>query len=147
MGSFLPSSQRLPHEVHPVHDFQRRLKKERLRADRAHSMFSLVVIEPPAGPRQRSLAALARRVLRRVRFSDDVGLLGDGRLGVFLPDTPATSAWRIAEDIVAMYADQPARPKCQVYVHPLGPSWDAANAAPPRNEDSLHASFRPSLVS
>jgi lipopolysaccharide/colanic/teichoic acid biosynthesis glycosyltransferase len=56
-------------------------------------------------------------------MTDDVGLLGDGRLGVFLPDTPAAGAWKVAEDIVALYAQEPVAPSCELYVYPFGPIW------------------------
>ncbi len=115
---------RLPPEVRSAPEFQRLLKKERMRADRARSMFSLLAMRPPAGEEVgRSLATLARRVVQRVRLSDDVGLLADGRLGVFLPDTPAAGAWKVAEDVLAMYAHHRELPRCEVYVYPFGPVW------------------------
>jgi lipopolysaccharide/colanic/teichoic acid biosynthesis glycosyltransferase len=115
----------LPRDVLSAPEFQRRLKKERLRADRARSSFALLAMRPPDDEEPASaMAVLARRVVQRVRFSDDVGLLGDGRLGVFLPDTPAAGAWQVAEDVLDTYAHHAARPQCEVYVYPFGPLWD-----------------------
>src|SRR6185503_14550449 len=127
---------RLPSEVRSAPDFHRLLKKERMRADRAQSMFSLLAIQPPEDEEcRRAMVTLARRVLKRVRFSDDVGMLGDGRLGVFLPDTPVAGAWKVAEDIRSMYAHQLVVPDCEVYAYPFGPLWeddDQASEPPPR---------------
>jgi lipopolysaccharide/colanic/teichoic acid biosynthesis glycosyltransferase len=123
-GLLAPGRRGLPPEVRSVADFQRLLKKERMRADRARSMFCLLAMQPTdEGRGGRSMATLARRVVERIRFSDDVGLLKDGRLGIFLPDTPVAGAWKVAQDILATCAHELARPACEVYVYPFGPLW------------------------
>jgi lipopolysaccharide/colanic/teichoic acid biosynthesis glycosyltransferase len=130
LSNFLGSRRRLPPDVRCVAEFRKLLKKERLRADRAPSMFSLLAIEPPSevAPAE-TLRTLAWRVTARVRATDDVGLLADGRLGVFLPDTPAAGAWQVAEDLLATYAQERVSPSCEVYVYPCGPkSADDNNA-------------------
>jgi lipopolysaccharide/colanic/teichoic acid biosynthesis glycosyltransferase len=72
-------------------EFLRLLERERARADRNSHPFSLVIFDPSqvAGVSVRRLAEILRD---RRRLTDDVGWMGDGRIGVILPDTPAEGA-------------------------------------------------------
>jgi lipopolysaccharide/colanic/teichoic acid biosynthesis glycosyltransferase len=102
------------------------LDRERMRADRGNTMFTLVTFTCPEKVEPECLAALGRIALERVRTTDDVGLLGPHCLGVVLPETSAGGAWRVADDICSKLPTQWPRPQCDVYVHPAGrkPSSD-----------------------
>jgi len=95
--------------------FLRMLHRERARADRTGSQFSLLALGVDRGPaRERSwqsratLRHLLRLLQRRLRLTDDVGWLDGRHLGVILPDTPAWGAWALVDDLyLALPTDIP----------------------------------------
>jgi len=110
--------------------FLRMLHRERARADRTGSQFSLLALGVDRGPpRERSwqsratLRHLLRLLQRRLRLTDDVGWLDGRHLGVILPDTPAWGAWALVDDLyLALPTDIPLF-ECKVYVYPAeGPA-------------------------
>lgn len=101
------------------HAFGREAARERVRADRSQLTLAILVIELPAGrSSSRDVACLSRILRRRLRFTDTAGYLGDGRVGVLLPDTPKAGAWKVASDICDLYPVGRARPNCEVFVYP-----------------------------
>ena len=98
------------------------LDRERMRADRGNTMFTLVTFTCPEKVEMECLVALGQIAIDRVRTTDDVGLLGPHCLGVVLPETSAGGAWRVADDICSKLPTQWPRPQCDVYVHPAGAS-------------------------
>jgi lipopolysaccharide/colanic/teichoic acid biosynthesis glycosyltransferase len=61
---------------------------------------------------------LARVLAERIRSTDEAGWLDNHRIGVFLPDTSAVGAWRLADDICQVVATKSSPPKCTVYTYP-----------------------------
>lgn len=100
--------------------FRRALARERVRADRANDPlclatfdFSACPSEAVAGGAFNRLAEIARG---RLRLTDELGRLETGHLGVLLPHTDPTGAWKVADDLLALYGDD-ARPAVDVYAY------------------------------
>jgi lipopolysaccharide/colanic/teichoic acid biosynthesis glycosyltransferase len=92
---------------------------ERMRVDRNGSILSLLLIRlSDKHSTAKDVGFLARVLEGRLRTTDTPGLLGDGRVAVLLPDTPAEGAWKVATDISEIYPPGPERPECDVLVYP-----------------------------
>lgn len=92
---------------------------ERMRVDRNHSVISLLVVEPSANKASRQdIQELERRMATRLRLTDTAGWLRDGRIGLLLPDTPESGAWKVAADLCEAYDVGADRPTCEVVVYP-----------------------------
>src|ERR1700742_3792605 len=74
------------------------LDRERMRADRGNTMFTLITFTCAETVDSEYLATLGRLSQERIRTTDDVGLLGPHCIGVVLPETSAGGAWRVADD-------------------------------------------------
>ncbi|MFL5330793.1 MAG: sugar transferase [Gemmataceae bacterium] len=101
---------------------QRTLHRERARANRTGEHLSLLSFRFPDAP-ARSFAwpELARCIRARLRCTDEAGWLEEGiRAGVILPATPASGAWKLADDIILELAEGLPRPECIVYTHGSG---------------------------
>jgi len=99
--------------------FRYELARERMRVDRNHSCLAVLTIElPPDRASSEDYAFLGRLLLRRLRITDTIGVLTDRRVGVLLPDTPKSGAWKVADDICSVYPVGHDRPSCEVIVYP-----------------------------
>ena len=89
--------------VHSVEKLQSVLKRERYRADRSNSVFSLVVFSVMSSGYDESspLAVLEDMVRNNIRLSDEAGWFDEHRLSVLLPDTVAKDARVLAEKILS----------------------------------------------
>jgi lipopolysaccharide/colanic/teichoic acid biosynthesis glycosyltransferase len=99
--------------------FHFELARERTRVDRNGSPLAILIIELPedrATPRD--LDFLGRVLLRRVRMTDTIGFLSGRRMGVLLPDTSKSGAWKVASDVCSVYPLGHDRPNCDVLVYP-----------------------------
>lgn len=102
-----------------AHDFRREAGRERMRADRSNTHLAILVIELPAGRRQRrDLAFLSNALRKRLRITDTAGELPDGRVAVLFPDTGKDGAWKVASDICDHYPLGLERPDCEVFLYP-----------------------------
>src|SRR5947208_362182 len=100
-------------------NFHYELSRERMRVDRNGSTLAILVIElPPDRATPRDLDFLGRVLLRRMRITDTVGFLSGRRMGVLLPDTSKSGAWKVASDICTVYPLGHDRPNCDVLVYP-----------------------------
>jgi lipopolysaccharide/colanic/teichoic acid biosynthesis glycosyltransferase len=99
--------------------FRYELARERVRVDRNGSTLAVLTIELP---RDRATARdgdfLGRLLIRRLRITDTFGFLSDRRVGVLLPDTTKSGAWKVASDICSVYPVGHDRPNCEVLVYP-----------------------------
>jgi hypothetical protein len=85
---------RLLGRVHSSGEFASILNRERDRADRTGQEFSLVVYEfSPGSRRFTEKRLLVSSLLQRIRSTDDIGWLEDGRLAAVLPHTTPDGAW------------------------------------------------------
>ncbi len=117
--------------VLPEAAFRAILKRERLRSDRTHSPFSVVVFEVGrTGFGGRSANEIGACLVRRVRSTDDVGWL-DGRMSVFLPDTAGAGAWKVAEDACRLLGESDPQRFCTVFSYPILASLETIFEAPP----------------
>lgn len=99
--------------------FRYELARERMRVDRNHSRLAVLTIELPADrATPEDYEFLGRLLLRRLRITDTIGFLTDRRVGVLLPDTPKSGAWKVADDICSVYPVGHDRPNCEVIVYP-----------------------------
>ena len=64
---------------------------------------------------------LAPILTHRIRSTDEVGWLEDGRIGVVLPHTMPEGAWKFAANVRQAYNGKLRPPDCLVYVYPS--SW------------------------
>ena len=75
----------------PEEEFHRLLDRERARADRASTAFSLVILDGTGAPGTSVQAAFGILKERR-RLTDDVGWFGTGTVGGLLPETGTVGA-------------------------------------------------------
>jgi lipopolysaccharide/colanic/teichoic acid biosynthesis glycosyltransferase len=94
------------------------LDRERMRCDRGRSTFVLLKLTLSRHCEESELAVVARIVSDRIRLTDDAGLLGARSIGVVLPETPVSGAWKLAEGIRDLLPSAVRRPKCNVYLYP-----------------------------
>lgn len=92
---------------------------ERARADRSGRELSCLLIQLPHDARRSKDVSYLGSLLRdRLRLTDFAGLLPDGRVGVLLPDTSESGAWKVASDVLEVYPSGTLRPDCEVVVYP-----------------------------
>jgi lipopolysaccharide/colanic/teichoic acid biosynthesis glycosyltransferase len=108
--------------------FRHLLDRERVRADRTGDRLSLVAFAPRCPEAGRATYILVAKALRgRLRATDEVGWLDDGRLAVVLPTTPTAGAWKVADDVCVDFPEDVPPPVCTVYSYPL--DWPHSEAA------------------
>lgn len=106
----------------PADMFGRIVERERARADRIGGGFSLVAFGGKKADLYRGESrAVGEHLVERIRTTDEIGWLDDGRLGVMLPDTPTAGAWKFVEDVRVALSDAIRIPPCTVYSYPE--SW------------------------
>jgi hypothetical protein len=93
--------------------------RESARVDRRGAgVLSLVLFRVPQAERNTlSAVRLAKTILKRIRVTDDVGWFDDQHLGVLLPETPTTGAWRLAQEVCDVVAKRGPRPLCTMYTY------------------------------
>ena len=109
--------------VPPVHSAERLqavLKRERYRADRSNSVFSLVVFSvDSSGYDERSpLSVLEEMIRNTIRLSDEAGWFDEHRLSVLLPDTITKDARVLAEKIISFMQPLGIRVSYQILSYP-----------------------------
>jgi lipopolysaccharide/colanic/teichoic acid biosynthesis glycosyltransferase len=108
--------------------FTRVLARERARSDRTGEVFSLIVFSlSPERSHDDVAPHLARILQRRLRSTDDAGLLEQRRIGVVLPVTPAPGAWTVVDDVYVCIPVGIALPECAVYRYPT--DWPVEDLA------------------
>jgi lipopolysaccharide/colanic/teichoic acid biosynthesis glycosyltransferase len=107
--------------VHSAREFASVLNRERDRADRTNQEFSLAVFEVGI---ENGKSASARHLVpiltHRIRSTDDIGWLEDGRIGVVMPHTTPEGGWKFVDNVRKAYNGSLPPPDCQVYSYP---SW------------------------
>ena len=92
---------------------------ERMRVDRNGSILSILLLRPPKNSSLRDpYLFLGRALAGRLRITDSAGLTHHGQIGVLLPDTPASGARKVAQDICDLFDHDEDRPLCEVLVYP-----------------------------
>ena len=111
------------------------LQRERCRTDRIGLPFSLLTFAARnQATADETLRCVAEVLRRRLRSTDDAGWLDEGRrLGAVLAHTPASGAWKVADDVCRLLPEDVDRPRCTVYTYP-GSDWPE-----PRTRNGLGA--------
>lgn len=124
--------------IHGSAEFRRLVLRERARSDRSGEQFCLLVFESREEPSRRTLRRLAMILAGRLRITDDLGWLDDGRMAVLLPCTPPAGAWKVADDVCLAFPADEFPPLCTVYAYPEQPGdqpdasgWRSEPAAKP----------------
>jgi lipopolysaccharide/colanic/teichoic acid biosynthesis glycosyltransferase len=112
--------------------FRSAMERERLRSDRTSTCLSLLTLALAKGSASNTAYATLARVLeRRLRSTDTAGWLENHKIGIILHDTPATGAWKLADDLQRAFQEVNLSVRFEVYVYPsFGPTdqqvFDAA---------------------
>jgi lipopolysaccharide/colanic/teichoic acid biosynthesis glycosyltransferase len=102
-----------------VEQFQRTLRRERARTDRSGEAFSLLTLTPrERRSHHQALDFLADLLKGRLRLTDEAGWLSRRVVGVVLPGTPASGAWKLADDLCLAFPQAMSPPLCAVYTYP-----------------------------
>jgi lipopolysaccharide/colanic/teichoic acid biosynthesis glycosyltransferase len=102
-------------------NFSSIIHRERDRSDRTGQGFSLVIFEVGNGKnRSDSVRNLVPILTHRIRSTDAIGWLEDGRIGVILPHTTTERAWKFVANVRNAFNGN-APPECVVYAYPS--SW------------------------
>jgi lipopolysaccharide/colanic/teichoic acid biosynthesis glycosyltransferase len=97
---------------------RRIIERERARSDRGNSVFAVLTLTFPKACAPAELALLAAIFDRRLRITDDAGLLAPSTVCLTLPETTAQGAWSLARDILRLLPAEMQRAQCDVYTHP-----------------------------
>lgn len=105
--------------LHDQRSFQFSAECERMRVDRNGSPLSILLFTLPQHARGGDgLQRVTEVCEARLRITDTVGQLQDGRIGVLLPDTPRSGACHVAESLCSRL-DESLRPiDWEVIVYP-----------------------------
>lgn len=105
--------------IYSTEEFRLLLEYERARVDRNGHEFSLIVFDVgEAESKHTHNGQLMLMLARRVRCTDLIGWFEERCIGVFLPDTPAEGAWKLAHDLCQLI-DLPMRSLAfKVYTYP-----------------------------
>ncbi len=118
--------------VYSSKNFSSIINRERDRSDRTEEGFSLVIFEVGNGKnRSVTVRSLVPILTHRIRSTDAIGWLEDGRIGVILPHTTTESAWKFVGNVRnACNGNGP--PECVVYAYPS--SWIPGDDEFPRQD-------------
>ena len=106
-------------EIVSVENFQYILRRERDRADRANSVFSLVALDLHHPPDKHSKSCLIGAIRNHMRISDSVGWLNPASIGILLVDTPCTGGHSFLDRLLIAIPDMsPVIRECHVYTYP-----------------------------
>jgi lipopolysaccharide/colanic/teichoic acid biosynthesis glycosyltransferase len=100
-----------------------------MRVDRNRSPLAILTIDlSPARSAPGDFDFLGRVLFRRLRITDTIGFIAGKKVGVLLPDTTESGAWKVASDICSVYPVGHDRPDCQVFVYPDDKPSDGDNS-------------------
>ncbi len=122
--------------VHSSREIALIVNRERDRSDRTGQEFSMAVFEVGNGKRKSAAARnLVPILTRRIRSTDAIGWLADGRIGAVLPHTGPECAWKFVANVRKAYNGDVPPPECDVYVYPSSwiPGDDDGSSRDPRS--------------
>jgi len=88
-----------PRVVLSEEHFRVLIMHECARCDRNFHQFSLIEVELPGRGNRNPAPDPVRKVLKRIRTTDEVGWLSEKSFGIFLPETERNGAVALAEDV------------------------------------------------
>lgn len=107
--------------LHDPEHFESMLDRERSRADRSGTSFSLITIR--LSPRDRNEATyrvLSRILSERLRATDLTGFMSDGRIGVLLSDTQIVGAYELRDSLRLALEEKDVAFEDEVSSYPTG---------------------------
>jgi lipopolysaccharide/colanic/teichoic acid biosynthesis glycosyltransferase len=120
-----------PDQTHAV------LRRERARADRQQSYFTLVLFHIDGDSvSEASLLRLATIILRQVRETDEVGRFDQNTICAVLPDTDPVGASMLIARVRRAARGKDYEPSCTVYTYPEPPPPSAKPPADPQSGDA-----------
>ncbi len=124
------------------------MTRESARVDRKGAgALSMVLFRIPASERNTlSAVRLAKTILKRIRVTDDLGWFDEDHLGVLLPETPTTGAWRLAQEVCDIVGKRGARPLCTMYTYPADGQGKLQPAGIIRTSEPAQAQAAPPAV-
>jgi lipopolysaccharide/colanic/teichoic acid biosynthesis glycosyltransferase len=130
MMPFVPTSAGArPPFIRGCEEFHFLLLREKVRADRAQRPMSLVLLEiAPERWDTVSPTAVCRRLLDRVRVTDEVGWFDGKTIGIILPDTPAEGAESLAESLAKELGESAHGLRWRIHSYP--DDWYDSGDAP-----------------
>jgi lipopolysaccharide/colanic/teichoic acid biosynthesis glycosyltransferase len=118
-NSFRRSQRDVADNLLGVEQLQHVLECERVRTERIGRPFSLLTLALAEQDRLNGgVPHLASLLRGRLRITDSAGFLGDARIGVVLPETPASGAWSVARDLSAQFELYGEPLACEVHTYP-----------------------------
>ena len=144
-----PDSALLAPRILAPAEFQLALAKERMRSDRHGLGFALLILQlqaetdpAAASPSPSRQLRLAQIVRRRLRFTDECGLMDAGMVGALLPHTDRDGATVVLESIVDLTAADGLPLVARIYDYP-----SVGAGRPPASEDSPESGPRATSAS
>jgi lipopolysaccharide/colanic/teichoic acid biosynthesis glycosyltransferase len=99
--------------------FRQAFARERMRSDRSGLPLAILTIELPASrATEHDVEFLGQVLATRLRLTDTAGRLTPNCIGVLLPDTSKSGAWKVASDVCGVYPVGHDRPNCDVRMYP-----------------------------
>ncbi|MCC7349595.1 MAG: sugar transferase [Phycisphaerales bacterium] len=126
------------HSILPAAYVGQMLQRERARSERNGHEFAVVLFR--VRHRHRSAMRLAREVLKRIRFTDEVGWLNRRYLCVFLPDTNQAGAWCFAADVAHRLESRNGKCRFSVHGYPTAPAGERPAGSAGVGPDLQHVS-------
>jgi len=113
-----------------VREFERLATRERARVDRLGGEFCIVAFElPDQAFHSRSVQRLTSTIAGRIRNTDDLGQLLDGRIAILAPDTRSSGAQIMARDIIALLPAELQTVGITIYEYPDRPDGEQNSVA------------------
>lgn len=129
--------------IHSMERFRDILERERARSDRNGHQFSLVVFNVGnPEPDSTQVRHLVHVLTNRIRLTDEAGWLDNQHIGVLLPDTSATGAWRLADDVCKTFTADNSSPECTVYTYPSSWFYDGNENSPQLHFADVHPEWK-----
>ncbi len=122
-------------ELIAADEFRQLCDYERVRADRAVGVFSLISLNFPT---RRSLAknsdTLGNVVAERIRDIDEVGYLANDKVGLLAPHTSSHGARVLATDVISRFPESMPKPTIEVFEYKAEAWSDRQNGIGQRKE-------------
>lgn len=122
----------------PQRHFEAALRRERLRADRNSTNFSMLLLTFGRRDGAAVFKTTADILEQRIRETDLPGWLKERTIGVVLPDTPVEGANKLADDLRRLLADRHVSPRFSIHHYP---SFDS-NEGRQREDRDRHDTTR-----
>ena len=105
--------------IHSQKEFSRILARERIRADRAGHVFSIVILEMlNLHEYKHNVPALSFLLRKRLRCCDEIGWYDKLQIGIMLPDTDSKGAHILARNICRDIVPQELSPQYEILTYP-----------------------------